>query len=257
MNRVASALRVTEGQAYTVVTASLVAILLLVLGLPSLRTTPLDVAAPARTRTTAGPGEIVPDPVPIGSGFSDAVVPTPTTEPELSLEVPSAPLPASPGRRSSTTDVPVAEEPAGEQERELTVTFGRYASASGPLVPSGAQGSLLPVGLRLGGADKQSYVRLDGNSELLKLKVSGQAGHNFGDATVKACPIVSPGWDLADGAALTAGPPFDAKRCVEGKPGETEWSFAVGGVDAPDGFALVPVGGATSTFQIVFLGVQA
>lgn len=264
MKRLSSLLHLTEGQTYTVFTASFVAVVLLALGLPSLRTTPVD-AASSRTRTKAPLGEIVPDPVPLGSAFSGAIVPTPTTEPELSLEVPTAPLPARPGERASTTRS--SSEPPSDKEDsgsggdggDLAVTFGRYASASGPLVPGGAPGALFPVGLRLGAADKQSYVRLNRNGEggVLRLAVSGTAGHSVGTAQVKACVIVSPGWDFADGAAMSAAPPFDQRRCIDGKAGETEWTFEVGDMSAPDGFALVPVGDATTTFQIVFLGVES
>lgn len=276
--RMAGLLRITEGQVYTVVTSLALAVVLLGLGLPSLRDVAAQAAAePVRTTPLALPGSpavadvivaAAPSPAPeVAPEISEPtefagspVAPpfttpprivsdsTPTVSPRAVDPPPTSPesSPAPAESATTTTDPPPAT---------LRIAEARYATASGPLVPSGPPGAFLPVGLRLGSPDKQVYLRLRGSGTTLELKLSTEAGHQFGEVNaVKACRIVPATWTIADGASLSSAPQVDPIDCTLGRPGPTSWTFELGGVDIRNGIALVPSGPSTGTFQITYTG---
>lgn len=261
--RVAAALRLTEGQLYTVASGLIVALVLLVLGLPSLRdiapresaalsrTSPLPLpGGPAVTDIITAPGpEPADDPL-VGGGVVAAGAGTesvPSAVPEDSGPQPFTPPP--PGPR------PADQPPIAVEATPLHVQFARYASASGPLLPGGAPGEYLPVALRLGAPDKQSYLRLRGTGTTLRVLLSAQPAHQIGTApAIRACRITAPDWQLEDGSALASAPKTDPVDCALGRPGDDGWTFELANVDIRHGIALVPSGPSTGSFQVTFKG---
>lgn len=277
--RMASLLRITEGQVYTVVTSLALAIALLGLGLPSLRDVAAQTAAdPVRTTPLAIPGSpavanvIVaaapPPALDVAPGLDGPTefagppaAPPFTTPPRIFSEASpsSAPRSVDPPPAGPESSPPPVESPTttttAPAPDPLRIAEARYATASGPLVPSGPPGAFLPVGLRLGSPDKQSYLRLRGSGTTLELKLSSEAGHQFGEVNaVKACRIVPATWTIADGAPLSSAPQVDPIDCTLGRPGPTSWTFELSGVDIRNGIALVPSGPSTGTFQITYTG---
>ncbi|MDQ3106711.1 MAG: hypothetical protein M3Q68_02775 [Actinomycetota bacterium] len=275
--RVAGRLRITEGQVYTVTTSLALALLLLGLGLPSLRdvapqftddqvlTTPLALSgSPAVADVIVAAAPAPPPDVLVEIESAAEFVGAPpapsfTTPPRISVEEPpttatrAVETPAAdPDRSSNPSEAPTTEPPA---PTALRITEARYATASGPLVPSGAPGAFLPVGLRLGAPDKQSYLRLTGSGTTLELKLSTEPTHQFGEVNaVRACRIIPAAWTIADGSPLSAAPEVDPIDCTLGRPGPTGYTFELGGVDIRNGIALVPSGPSTGTFQVTFRG---
>ncbi len=275
--RVAGWLRITEGQVYTVTTSLVLALLLLGLGLPSLRaisppfnddqvrTTPLALPgspAVADVIVAASPASTpdVPGQIELAAEFVGAPSAPPfTTPPRISTEVPPttearvvASPTAEPEPSSTPSETPTTPPPA---PTALRITEARYATASGPLVPSGPPGTFLPVGLRLGAPDKQSYLRLAGSGATLELKLSSETGHQFGEVTaVRACRIVPASWTMADGSPLAAAPEVDPIDCTLGRARPNGYTFELGGVDIRHGIALVPSGPSTGTFQVTLRG---
>ena len=269
IGRVAATLGLSEGQVYTSVTGLLVAVVLLALGLPAIRDAePLALAEAPRSLPVSGSpalAEVIsaPEPAPpaeAGAG-SDLATSTPTT-----TDGPRS-LASTPSRRDDVPDR--SPTPALEREPDggtptttpstlatLGVREGRYASASGPLLPPVTPGTAYPVALRVGAPDKQSYLRLTGTGGLLRLALSTQPGHQLGTVdAVRACRIVPSDWTLEDGSSLAGAPEVDLVDCVLGRPGTDAWTFDLSGIDAGNGVALVPVGPATGTFQVVFTPV--
>lgn len=258
----ASRAGLTEGQVYTAGTGLVVAVLLLALGLPPLHdVVPAQSSPPPRSTPLALPGSpavaaviAAADPVPYGGVEADpgrelaAVSGAPVTHSVPSEQTaPADPPPPVP-------DPPATPPPTGDPA-DLRIAFARYASASGPLVPTGPPGAHLPVSLRLGMADKQSYLRLRGSGNTLRLRLSTQPGHQIGQAdAVRACRIIPASWSIEDGSALSAAPAVDPIDCTLGRPGASEWTFELGGIDTRNGVALVPAGPSTGTFQITFNG---
>jgi hypothetical protein len=257
--RVAVAVGMTEGQVYTVATSMVVALLLLGLGLPSLR----DVA-PQLPAASAGPSPLELPGSPavadaIGSGEVAALppaVPSPAAgaEPLPSADAGGTQGPgADPAPTPSTS--PETVRPPRADGAPLEVVHGRYASGSGPLLLAGAPGEHLPVGLRLGAPDKQSYLRLRGAGTVLRLRLSTEPGHQLANpGEVRACAIVTADWELDDGSSLAEAPEVDGEDCVDGEPGPSRWTFDLSSVDTANGVALVPAGDATGSFQVTFLG---
>ena len=253
--RFAARLGLTEGQAYTAVTGLAVAVALLGLGLPSLRdvASPLPVAA-GRTSPLALPGSPA-----VAETISAAEVPVaePATDfasaPTTSGDAPSFPgaAPESTFDSDMSGDEPVVM--AGPPE-PLRVVLARYASASGPLVPGGSPGQYLPVTLRVGAPDKQSYLRLAGQATTLTLPLSTQPAHQLGEVgAVRACRITTASWTFDDGASLSTAPQVDPVDCALGRPGERGWTFELANVDTRNGVALVPSGSSTDSFQATFM----
>jgi len=275
--RVAALLRITEGQVYTVTTSLVLALLLLGLGLPSLRAiAPPFTADQVRTTPLALPGSPavadiivaaspasapdVPGQIESAAEFAGAPsAPAFTTPPRISTEAPpttEARVMASPTAEPEPSSTPSeSPTPAPPAPTALRITEARYATASGPLVPSGPPGTFLPVGLRLGAPDKQSYLRLAGSGTTLELKLSSQPVHQFGEVSaVRACRIIPAVWNIADGSPLAAAPEVDPIDCTLGRPGPTGYTFELGGVDTRNGVALVPSGPSTGSFQVTFAG---
>lgn len=244
MRRLAAVLGVTEGQAYTLVTGALVAIVLANLGLPPVVAGAGD--EPGATPVAAPPPQPSPSPSP---------TPTPTAEPEPTtapvpivldtpVAVPAEPLPPlepqqpAPSPRPSPSPTPA---PAGSDPGPPRIAYARYASASRPLVDGGEPGQLLPVGTLLGQDDKRSYLRFDRVPvSALTLMLDEDPRRQLLSVGVLACAITEESWEFKDGAPLDQAPTHDPDRCVAGERGEGAFTFGIGSLDARFGVALIP-----------------
>ena len=125
-----------------------------------------------------------------------------------------------------------------------------------PLEQDPGDGSL-PIKAAVGEHVKRTFVRLAGAAQVLHLDLDKSYPNSGGDtAAIDACPI-SQTWTAARGEPLTSGPSFDATGCVSGRrQSDGSWIFDLsridGGPTRPDGIALVPTAGATSTFDLAF-----
>jgi hypothetical protein len=149
---------------------------------------------------------------------------------------------------------------AGEADplRIVAAAWATNAGAGTPLATNGVPAGTLPVGTRLGGDDKRSYVRLSGTLATLFLTedtANARAAVN-GTASVSACQVTDRGWPEAEGEAFTAAPAFDPKACVVGtRSPDGRWSFDLASFASRTddrGFALVPTPGGPVDFQVVF-----
>jgi hypothetical protein len=257
-------LGLTEGQVYTVATGLVTAVVLLGLGLPQVG----DVAAPASAEAPHTAPLALPGSPAVAEVISAAPPPAAEADgeelaaPVLSVSPPaltsggsdaSGAVPGGGGSTPTTAPAPTTTAVPTTAPAPVHVTEARYASASGPLLPSGGPGAYLPVALRVGAPDKQSYLRLAGTGTTLRLALSTQPGHQLGDAiAIRAYHIVPAEWSFEDGAALSGAPEVDQVDCTLGRPGPDGWTFELGTIDTSHGIALVPTGPSTGTFQVTF-----
>lgn len=134
---------------------------------------------------------------------------------------------------------------------------GAWASslAGTPIADDGVPEDGLPVANRIGGIDKASFVRLEGDELVLQLREdAGAAREAAGAAALRACVITTPGWVEAEAQSFDDAPKWDDDRCIVAQETDEVWSFDLSGfaaITGPAGFALLPADGAPPDFQIV------
>ena len=168
--------------------------------------------------------------------------------------------------RSSTSSFEVAAPSSSSSETAtvsaspLRISEATWATrtAGTPLATQGVPASSLPVGMRLGQADKASFVRLSGTAPALVLREHEDAAGQRSPATavINACQITDAGWKRGEAVAFDAAPAYDEAKCVPGVRGaDGTWTFDLQTfplrTDAR-GFALVPGPEAPLDFQVAF-----
>jgi hypothetical protein len=155
---------------------------------------------------------------------------------------------------------PVADSaPAPGGETPLRVVAKAWASQAGgtPVATVGVPAGTLPVGTRLGQADKASYVRLSGTGTVLALTEDPQGARTSqGAPAVQACQITDAAWQEAEAMSFSDAPPHDAATCAAGtRSADGQWSFDLSRFPFRTdtrGFALVPAADAPLDFQVAF-----
>jgi hypothetical protein len=221
-------------------------------------TTAVITTTPASTTSTstapaADAGDVV-APVPT------VATPPPTFGSDAAPATPTATA-AAPASTTSVSQPPArvaSASPVGPL-RVVRHTWAQSATRRGTPVETAPAGSM-PVAAFAGGADRASYVELDGADAILTLAV--YRGDDSPDslaelASVVACPIISAAWEPEDGQSFASAPVHDPEHCVDGKPAGdgAAWSWDLAAF--PDrargvGFALVPTSGGTGTWHITF-----
>lgn len=268
MTGLAQRLGCTEGQVYTSGLGLLLAVLLLVIGLPPVlergpATAPASVTeelAATEPPSVASAPPATPDAV-VTTPPADGTPPPLTTNPVAAGSPRGAPAPAGPPT-AEPAPTPVAPRSRGR----LAVISSGYTSAtggtplSGPEVPEDG----LPVGVRLGQVDKMSFLRLAGTGTSLRLAVVEDPAANQLEqlAAVEACPITEDGWTIDEpGAPPSQAPAHDATRCVAGeRESDGSWTFdlaRLAPLEGRAGVALVPVVDGAATFQVTFSAVAS
>jgi hypothetical protein len=112
------------------------------------------------------------------------------------------------------------------------------------------------VGKRIGQVDKYSFVRLEGDDQVLKLRVNAEGTRTTtGVVGISICQITDADWQAADNVPSDRAPKYDTTTCVPGDPGDgTAWSFNLVSFSSssdPRGFALVPTGDSID-YQMAF-----
>jgi hypothetical protein len=184
-----------------------------------------------------------------------SIAATPTTVP-----LPSATFapPSSPSFSPPTTAFtpPVTGPPTQASSGPLAVReFGWSSTLSG--VPNnGVPDGTMPVGNRLGNADKVSFARLSGGGALLTLEEDTTGAREaLGSGLVVACRITDDGWAAGADQAMADAPTWDANTCVAGTEQDDAWVFDLSGFNdttGQAGFALVPAPTAPADFQVTF-----
>jgi hypothetical protein len=201
-------------------------------------------ASNSQVATTATPSSV---PVPPVRAVAS---PSPTRVPAFTPTDAAGPAP----------DASIGASPSALQASlmPLTIVESGYSSAAGgtPLEQDPGNGAL-PIKSAVGQHVKRSFMRLAGTAQILHLDLDTSYPNSGGDtAAIDACAI-SQAWTAARGEALTKGPSFDATGCVSGqRQSDGSWIFDLsrldGGPTRPDGIALVPTAGTTSTFDLAF-----
>jgi hypothetical protein len=193
----------------------------------------------------------------VASGSPSALAPPAIAGPAPSLSAPSS------SGASAAADTPAAVAPASPSAdatpvTPLTVAAKAWASreAGTPLASTGVPDGALPVGNRIGQADKASFVRLGGTATTLTLSTDPAGDRNLaGPGAVQAC-VITASWTAADAMAFDQAPAYDAAKCVAGtQPDSSTWSFDLGAFAeraGGNGFALVAAPGAPVDFQVTF-----
>jgi hypothetical protein len=187
-----------------------------------------------------------------GARFGDNSTVTPTTGY-------TAPYDTAPGYNDSPAPSPTVD--AGPQP--LTITASGYSSRTGGTpAEQNPPNNGLPVASAGNQDAKRSYIKLSGDTTLLRLKLVGDANQNINAdaAALKICPIKTANWQPARGQALDSGPAFNADTCQAGKRVDaTTWDFDLEQFGRPSdvpGFTITRGAGATgNSFQVVFAPV--
>jgi hypothetical protein len=245
MARLADALGLETGQAYTVMLGAAAAIVLMVSGVPAALRAPDGVAsAPQLFDDIGAPTSTVPGPLPDAPVAPPALV----SRPPATLSEAAGPIPtaeASPPA-SATLDV-VAASWATADPAPLSGTNDATVPDDG-----------LPVEARAGQVSKVSFLRLRGSASTLRLVLtSGPSDSVLVDAAaVLACPITSPSWGPAPGQPLASAPTYDCSRSVDlRREIDGAWTVPLETIPVVGGernLALVPAGSAGSVFRITF-----
>lgn len=221
---------------------------------------------PATTPTTAVPGDVAPAggavaapsppeaslplPAPARSSFS-AAPPLPSAPPTT-----SAPIAQSEPSDARTASEPPPSPPAADAPLRPSQTAWATASAGTPLAAIGVPEATLPVGTRLGGNDKVSFVLLEGTATELVLTEEAEGARGIEPAVVQACRITVPGWGAGEAKSFDDAPTWDGEACAPGSRAEGgTWRFDLSAFDGRDdlrGFALVPGPGAPVDVQVAF-----
>jgi len=156
------------------------------------------------------------------------------------------------GFSSDTSTLTFADEP-----EPLRIIKSGYSSRTGgtPLEQA-PPGNGLPVAAVGGEATKRSFIALSGDETVLKLKlIEDPSNVGVEQATVRACPIVTDGWQAARGMAMDAEPAW-AEPCVDAtRDAEGVWTFDLSSFGKPGsapGFALTPGTAAGLSFNLTF-----
>jgi len=219
-----------------------------------------EVAAPPAAGSALpapGGGPVAPSVGPVGSPSPGGARRSPAPAPAgTSDAVPSPPRAASGPLGSSGS--PSASEP-------LQIAGSGWASATGgaPVPTAEAERipeGTLPIGNRLGQADKVAFVRLSGEGTTLVLAedASGRRGGPFEVAPVQLCQITEQGWEEGGGQAMADAPAHDPESCAPGQQrADGTWAFSLAGFADPAdarGFAIVATPDAPIDFQITYAG---
>lgn len=267
MTTVARRLGCTDGQVYTLGLGLVLAVGLLVIGIPPVLraekiVVPIDEVASPVAKSDATSTD-VPDPaVPTPPDGTDRVPPaarTSTIPPGPPPVVEPRPPAVGPPHPAAPPSTPVAAE-------GLVILSHGYVSASGGTPLSGPEvpEDGIPVAARLGRLDKASFVRLAGTGNVLDLRlVDDPAANQLTDmAAVVACSITEADWTIAQpGAPTEQAPEHDPEECADGRvQPDGLWRFDLSGLgsfDPTTGLALVPViDGPAATFQVTFAVVR-
>ena len=212
--------------------------------------TPLGAATGAAPASDAGAAALAPltEPPLLGS----------LPEPGPLATVPQAEAPTS-GFSIGDSVVTPSEQAAVPADRSLRVRAKGWATATAgtPLAAVGVPAGTLPVGTRLGQADKTSYVRLGGGGSVLVL-VEDPAGTRTtqGDPSVQACQVTEQGWQEKEAMSFDEAPEHDPATCAVGtRAADGRWTFDLGQFPSRTddrGLALVPTADAPIDFQVAF-----
>ena len=160
---------------------------------------------------------------------------------------------------SAPSFVPDSDSEFDEDAVPLTIAAKAWASqtAGTPVAGLGVPAGSLPVGTRLGRADKISFIRLTGTDTSLTLELADASGQRSPETgAVNACRITDRGWKEGEGLSFAAAPKYDTNECIIGSRNEDgTWTFNfLGYEDVSDdrGFALIPGPGAPVDFQVAF-----
>lgn len=252
MKALAGRLHCTEGQAYTLVIAATLALVLTFTGLPPA----LRRGAPAATAAAATP-------IPGYTDNSSVTAPstsTTTTLPPVSLpRIQGGAVPPAPGLESghqpttTTSTAPAAFD-------DLRVLYAAFVRALGGAgigdldVPEDG----LPVGARAGQEDARTYLRLAGQGTTLRLAVHPDSSATVlvDEAGIAACRVSDADWQVENGSSIDDAPTIDATTCVPGVPSDDgTWSFSMssfGDVADARGVALVAILDPGATFRVTF-----
>lgn len=244
--RLARRLGCTEGQAWTLLLAGLLALVTVGLGLPPAfrggATPEAAASAPSPPGPRIGPEDDVQVPVLV------TLVETPATPtpPVVSVAAP----PSSTTTVATSTTTTVGASPAAIA---LSVREGGWASSRGgtPIAAAEVSEGALPIGARAGETDELSFVRLAGTESVLRLGALDDP--LAATAVLRACPIDDPAWEARENIALDDAPAYDCDLGVAGTLGDDQvWSFDLGAFAdraGQRGFALVP-GEGPGTFRV-------
>ena len=249
MAAVASKTGIGTEQAYTVVLATVVAIALMLAGLPGVfrggePVAAAPLAAPLPTSTPAPPVVSVPLPVP--------------TEGPLPVLLPLRPVPTFAAEPSpAVVPVPTA---APSTSSALTILAASWAT-SDPLAldASTVPADGLPVEARAGQVSKVSFLRVKGTAQPLRLSLTAGPTDNLlaDSAAILACRVTTTAWVASPGQPLSEAPTYD---CSSGavdliKDPDGTWVVPLGAIPTVNDewdLALVPAGQAGSVFRVTF-----
>lgn len=185
-----------------------------------------------------------------GSGSGSAAPDSPSSD--GSSAFPSGNVDGTSGSSDASSTATTAR--AVTPLRVVSKTWTSRAAGT-PLAKDGVPEGTLPVGVRVED-DKQSFVRLAGEAEVLTLTEHPDGGRrNQGTVAVQACQITEEGWTDGEAIPIPDGPEYDSGKCVDGtRTDNGVWSFDLSSFASPTdrrGFALVP-GGDGLDFQVAF-----
>ncbi len=141
----------------------------------------------------------------------------------------------------------------------LSVAGYGWAARTGgtPFAHVGVPEGTMPVGNRVGQADKVSFVRLSGDGTVLELLEDAEGERAFsGDPSVVLCRILDPTWQEEEAMPWSDAPQWDGDDCVAGVRDAGRWTFDLAPLGEPAamaGWALVPGPDAPVDFQVAFV----
>jgi hypothetical protein len=242
--RIATLLGLTEGQVYTLAIGLVLASVTLGIGLPA-----------ALRQGNAGPTRSVALP----PGTPQHIEP-PAAPVEIPVSVPPLPVFPVAALPAFGTPLPSPAPPGDEVARTLVITAAGWATsdAGTPLADLGVPEGGLPVASRLGSDHRRSFIRLAGDTTLVRLGLVADTGANLlqSSAIIRACPITVEGWTSATAQSFDEAPAFDCAHAVALRRLD-DGTFVLDLAAFPDrggarGFALVPAPDAPPDFQVVF-----
>jgi hypothetical protein len=155
---------------------------------------------------------------------------------------------------------PVTSKPA---PRPLRITQSGYASSfAGTPADQEPPGKGLPAEVIGGQVTKYSYLKLAGDTKVLRLKALSDDGASLNDAEarVQMCHITTAAWSPKRDVAKGDAPKYNT-QCLEGKKGDGGvWTFTFSAVNDPldaNGWAVVPITADNATFRVTFAPTAA
>ena len=176
---------------------------------------------------------------------------------DFSSDSPSSDFSSAPAPTFDFSNEGTPGESSSSVSRPLVVVSAGWASATGatPLGATGVPANTLPVGKRIGQVDKYSFVRLEGDDQVLTLRLHADKRTTTGVVAVSICQITDANWQAAENVPSDRAPKYDTSTCVPGDPGDgTAYSFNLvtfSSSSDPRGFALVPTGDSID-YQLAF-----